>query len=290
MRLDFDMVQPLVSVILPAFRAEATLPQALASIREAGLPEHRVEAIVASDDGRDYAPLLPDLPFLRLTPAGPVQSGAGAARNRALAQARGEIIAFLDADDSWAPGYLAELVPLARRHGAAFARTRVFDGARCLCTLPAHDGPLALEDLGHTGASFHPVLDRRQSRIFTDHLSQDVRHAAELLARVGGAAPLGEAFYELRLNRTSTTAGVHFAARVARAYESHVSEVLAGKGDIPAGLRPRVAQVFRDKAALNAAFAQQAATGQGFYEFVAARLARQTGGQATPQISRQTAL
>ncbi|QPM90678.1 glycosyltransferase family 2 protein [Pseudooceanicola algae] len=271
------MNQPLVSVILPAFRAEATLPEALVSIRaamlDAGMPDEALEVIIASDDGRDYAlAQVRNMPFLRFTPPGPIRSGAGAARNRGLAMAGGQFIAFLDADDTWAPNYLAATLPLVRRHGAVFTHSRVLDGVRPVLTLPRHKGPLTLEDFGVTGASFHPVLVRDQSRIFTDHLSQDVRHAAEVLARFGGTAPLADTFYEIRLNRGSTTAGAHFAPRVALAYDAHEAEILAGQGDMPEVMRARVAQLFRDKAALNAAFAAGAPPGQGFYDFVADRL------------------
>ena len=53
--------------------------------------------------------------------------GASAARNLALAQARGEFVAFLDADDVWEPDNLAEQVRRLRavpEAGALYSRTR----------------------------------------------------------------------------------------------------------------------------------------------------------------------
>ena len=44
-------------------------------------------------------------------------TGPGAARNRGLQDARGELIAFLDADDEWLPDYLAQSVRLLDQYG-----------------------------------------------------------------------------------------------------------------------------------------------------------------------------
>ena len=56
-----------------------------------------------------------------------IQSGAGPTRNRALQAAKGDYIAFLDADDTWEKNYLAAVLPLAQNFGAAFGSTSVLE-------------------------------------------------------------------------------------------------------------------------------------------------------------------
>ena len=75
------------------------------------------EVIVAPDDGRSYAMCSPSRMAIRPLEPIAVRIGAGPARNRAIAAARGEFIAFLDADDTWEPGYLSAALPLVLQGG-----------------------------------------------------------------------------------------------------------------------------------------------------------------------------
>ena len=94
---------PLVTVIVAAYNAEATLPLTLQALREQSWRRH--EVIVADDASTDRTRAVAEgfaaedgrvrvLPIER-------NAGAYAARNRALAAAKGEFVCLQDADD-WA--------------------------------------------------------------------------------------------------------------------------------------------------------------------------------------------
>lgn len=261
---------PEVSVLIPAWRAAEHIGRAVASVAASGLPAEAVEIVVASDDGSDYSACLPALASLRFCAPGPVASGPGPARNRALALARGRLVAFLDADDTWEPGYLAALAPLARSRGLAFGATSVIDSEREILRLPGGDR-LVLERLGETGASFHPVLPRHRAGPFMPGPSHDVVHAVEALARAGGAAAVAGVAYRLELRPGSVSDAPGFSERIARAYAAHAARIRAGQSRVPPGLSERAAGVFEARAALNAAFMAQRQE-ESFYRFVAARL------------------
>lgn len=102
-----------VSVVIPAYNCAATLPDTLASI--AAQTRRPVEILVCDDGSTDgtweYLQGLGDTyKGIKLKVFRQANAGAGAARNRCIAAAKGELVAFLDADDQWLPKKLARSV------------------------------------------------------------------------------------------------------------------------------------------------------------------------------------
>ena len=96
---------PRVSVIIPAFNAEQFIAETLASVDAQTYGDWEV---VVGDDGStdgtaDVVRAFGDRALARPEPD---NSGPAEARNRAIAHASGELLAFLDADDLWLPDYL----------------------------------------------------------------------------------------------------------------------------------------------------------------------------------------
>jgi glycosyltransferase involved in cell wall biosynthesis len=114
-----------LSVVVPAHDARAHLGATLASLRRNG--SSQIEFVVvddASTDGTAEAveAAVDHVPGLRLVRS-PVNVGLASARNLGLDHARGRYVAFLDADDWLAPGYLPALLDVARRHDVDLLRT-----------------------------------------------------------------------------------------------------------------------------------------------------------------------
>ncbi len=115
--LNFSMKPPLISICIPAYKAERFLPAALASVRAQRFADW--ELIVTEDGSRDSTEDIVR-EFARSVPQ-PVRYdrheqnlGLPATRNTGIAAARGEWIALLDADDVWTTGHLeaaAALIP-----------------------------------------------------------------------------------------------------------------------------------------------------------------------------------
>ncbi len=94
-----------ISVIIPVYNREHYVAEAILSVLNQSYPV--AEVLVIDDGSTDQsADIVQGFPF-------PVQyhrqvhSGAAAARNRGVALAKGEFLAFLDSDDRWRPDKLA---------------------------------------------------------------------------------------------------------------------------------------------------------------------------------------
>lgn len=266
-------IAPAISVILPVFRGEGTIRAALASVMVSGLPPAMIEVALAPDDGRDYSAFVPDGLRWVQAPVGPIATGTGPARNRAMAIASAPCLAFLDADDGWEPGYLSRAVPLAGEDGACFAPTSVLkDGREILRTAPgAHIG---LDELGRAGTVHRPVVMRDVAGRFRDLPLPGVLHAVEILARLGGRARLSDRAYQLRPHDDSVARRTGLSREASDSYRAIIADIGAGRTRVPPDFRVMAQEVFRRKLRLNAEYEAQREM-PGYYEFIALKLARE---------------
>ncbi len=119
------MTDVLVTVIIPAYRAETYLEQSVASALRQEVP---CEILIIDDCSPDETGALAD----RLSTEHPDQVrvihnqqnlGVAESRNLAIRMARGRYVAFLDADDWWADGKLKKQVSLLEETGCILCST-----------------------------------------------------------------------------------------------------------------------------------------------------------------------
>lgn len=105
---------PKVSIIIPAYNVAPFIGETLSTVFEQTFADF--EVIVINDGSPDTEDLERVLePFIdRINYLKQENCGASAARNTGLRAARGEFVAFLDADDLWSPNYLEEQVRFLR--------------------------------------------------------------------------------------------------------------------------------------------------------------------------------
>lgn len=100
-----------ISFIIPVYNCKAFLPDCVSSIRSVGLPDY--EIFLIDDGSTDGSGALCDelaAKFQEIRVIHQTNAGASAARNRGILESSGELILFMDADDSIEPELLSAIL------------------------------------------------------------------------------------------------------------------------------------------------------------------------------------
>ena len=95
-----------ISIIIPTYNSEKTIEETITSLQQQSFTDY--EIIVIDDGSQDNTiKVVKSIVEPRLQLFSYENGGVATARNRGIAHATGEFIAFLDADDLWSPDKLA---------------------------------------------------------------------------------------------------------------------------------------------------------------------------------------
>ncbi|MCU0647912.1 MAG: glycosyltransferase family 2 protein [Gemmatimonadaceae bacterium] len=98
-------MRPTLSVVIPCFNGERYLRAALESVMAQSMPA--TEIVVVDDGSSDGSAPLAERFGHGVRVIRQANAGVSAARNTGVAESRGELLAFLDADDRWPVDSLA---------------------------------------------------------------------------------------------------------------------------------------------------------------------------------------
>ncbi len=223
--------EPLVSAILPVFNRETSVARAVESVL--AQTYRHTELIIVDDGSTDATADILAGYADRATILNQRNGGAYKARNLALRHATGDLVAFIDSDDSWLPEKLARQVPLMRRPevGLVFGDVRILRrpvdrsepiGRTAFQINPPHRGRVAEAFVRANFVPTSTVLVRRACLQRWGGFSEESRLSADYLAWFRIAleheldyVPRPVANYTLHEEGISFDLGRSLAARIA---------------------------------------------------------------------------
>ncbi len=210
-----------VSVVIPAWNRAATIARAIGSaLAQDPSP---LEVIVVDDGSTDATPeVVAAIGDPRLSLITQANGGVAAARNLGIAEARGELVAFLDSDDEWLPGKLAAQLAAFRAGGPRLGL--VYTGFESV----AADGTATRHEARHRGWIYRDLLARN---VVTGCGSTVMvsRAALDLVGGFDTALPANED-YDLVLRIARFFAADCIAAPLARYHDP--GDAAAGSGAV----------------------------------------------------------
>lgn len=178
-------MNPTISIIMPCYNAVAHLSQSVGSVLSQTFSDWE---LIAVDDGSSDNTLawLQAQTDLRFRIHTQTSQGVSAARNAGLKLAFGQYVAFLDADDTWAPTFLEKLLSaLKMQTGAVLAycgwKNVGLSGPRGEPFIPPNYETSAKQETLFAGCRWpiHAALTKREAIIAAGGFDQRLKNAED---------------------------------------------------------------------------------------------------------------
>jgi len=105
----------MISIVIPLYNKAGSIARTLLSVQAQRVQDY--EVVIVDDGSTDgSADVVRSIDDRRIRLFTQSNQGVSAARNRGVAEAHGELIAFLDADDEWKTDYLSTQLSLVDRY------------------------------------------------------------------------------------------------------------------------------------------------------------------------------
>jgi glycosyltransferase involved in cell wall biosynthesis len=184
-----------VSVVIPVYNAEAYLEQTLESVFAQTYPN--IEIVIVDDGSKDGSIALLEKYADRVRLVRQANSGAAAARNHGVQEASGVWIAFLDADDIWAPDKIEHQLRVcgnyAWSHTDSIFLGGVNDGRKDSGFTKKHQGQVLREVMCENFIGTSTLMIRREIFLNSGGFDESFRsiHDWELWTRLASKHALG---------------------------------------------------------------------------------------------------
>ena len=183
------LMHPLISVVIPTFNCEQYILQAITSVMEQTYRHHEIVVVDdgSTDDTQSVLSCLQD----KISYVYQNNKGVVAARNLGIQRARGQLVAFLDADDTWDTRKLEHQVQAIQKYpeaGLVFADFHEFDESGVIAQSRFHGWSKARVWYGTHG---DPATEMAFGWIYEDLLTANWIHTSTVLVSKKALAEAG---------------------------------------------------------------------------------------------------
>lgn len=216
------MKKPLLSVIMPAYRCGGTIRAAIESVLIQNVDLELLVIDDCSDEPLEevLAPFQNDARVKLLKNA--QNMGAAQSRNRGVSLAQGKYVAFLDADDIWAPGKIEKQLTLLEKTGmvlCATARELMSpEGNLTGRVIPVPEKITYRELLKHNCINCSSVVMHtevaREFPMHNEESHEDYIMWLEILRKYGSACAVNEPLLKYRLTNTGKSGSKLHSAKM----------------------------------------------------------------------------
>lgn len=205
-------MEPSVSVIIPVYNGESTISYALDSVlTQKGILEILVIDDCSTDSTEQIVKGYCNKNSLVHYIKNPTNSGAAASRNHGVSKAKGEYVAFLDADDYWyGPKMEAQLALMEQTKAVLSSTARELlksDGTETGHIIPIMDKITYKDLLKHNSLSCSAVIAKREVLLEFPMEHEDSHEDyitwLKIVKKYGYAVGLNEPYLKYRLSNTS---------------------------------------------------------------------------------------
>jgi glycosyltransferase involved in cell wall biosynthesis len=188
-----------LSLLIAAYKEQGNLPKLVNKLLMQD-ENNQIEIVISVDDNFDYKSILPTDSRIVYAESG-LQTGPGAARNRALEKSTGNYIVLMDGDDDISVDYLRNIFDNLKKYDS-FALKTVYkkDG---VVVRKFEDKILNYNNFSSFYGSVHTVAPRDYTLKYLNVVAEDVLATLNVINKNNGSIPVIESEYIVNLHKDS---------------------------------------------------------------------------------------
>jgi glycosyltransferase involved in cell wall biosynthesis len=178
-----------LSIISATYKRPEKLVNAIKAVIAQDSPSW--EYVISPDDGIDYTYLSTIDSRIKVLPAGPIATGPGPTKNRALTRATGDFVAVLEDDDEIPANFVSSVLESVGTRGSCLVPVIYRDSSGLIIRSIAQNlKSINIQTFSKLLCSMHYIGPREIYPLWSDCFAEDVIHTCLGIELSGGNIPI----------------------------------------------------------------------------------------------------